>query len=96
MGNPFVAIGHFFKKVFNWVIKNKDLNDFINKFFKSVVVATVQELQSQDLANDVKHGIAFKKIADVAVSNGYVLGQNSIDLLIKLAVAYLKGVIGEQ
>jgi hypothetical protein len=92
--NPFPAIGRFFKRAFNWVIKNKDLQSFIDKFFQSVVIATVQELESSDLANDVKHGIAFKKIAEVALANGYTLGQNSIDLLIKLAVAYLRGIIG--
>jgi hypothetical protein len=44
--NPFPAIGRFFKRAFNWVIKNKDLQSFIDKFFQSVVIATVQELES--------------------------------------------------
>lgn len=94
--NPFPAIGRFFKRAFNWVIHNEDLKGFINQFFKSVVLATVQELESSDLANDVKHGIAFEKIAKVALVNGYVLGKNSIDLLIKLAIANLRGLIGPE
>lgn len=91
----FSAIGNFFKRVFGWVVKNTDLDEFLKREFQGFVLAVIGELAQSNLDNSQKRSAAFDRIKAYSLESGYRLQDHAINLVLELAVAKLKGTIGQ-
>lgn len=58
--------------------------------FKDFAVSVVSELKGQDLSNEEKRAEAFKRIKEKVKESGKDMGDSLINMLIELAVQYLK------
>lgn len=94
MANVFVAIGHFFKKVFGWVIKSDPFKQLVAQLlpFALGVVANLASISS--LSSAEKRQQAFSAIRAEAKSRGLEFADHMLNLIVELAVAKSKGTIG--
>jgi hypothetical protein len=79
------ALGDFFKAVFT-----KAKQEAISAL-KDIAVQTVLSLADTDLSNEEKRKAAFSKIKNYAVTRGIEAKDSTINLLLEMAVASLKG-----
>jgi len=80
------ALGDFFKAVFT-----KAKQEAISAL-KDIAVQTVLSLADTDLSNEEKRKAAFSKIKNYAVTRGIQAGDSTINLIVEMAVASIKGV----
>ncbi|KXB08571.1 hypothetical protein AKJ59_00755 [candidate division MSBL1 archaeon SCGC-AAA385M02] len=95
----FKKIGKFFKKVFNSAIRK------VNKFLKIAIpqilklayaelqefaISVVKNLEYEDLANEEKRQKAFDEIKVRASYKSKEISDSAINLLIELAVQYIR------
>ena len=95
MANVFKAIGNFFKKVFGWVIKNTDVDEFFKEEFNTIVIPVVAQISLLTITSAEKREMAVKQIAQALAQVGKSVAEHVIRLAIELAVAKSKGTIGE-
>ncbi len=58
--------------------------------FKEFAISTVVTLASTDLTNEEKRAQAFKQIKEEAITRGKELGDSVANVLVELAVQYMK------
>ena len=57
---------------------------------KDIAIAAVSKLENTDLSNEEKRNQAFKDIGAEAKAKGIVAGSNLINLIIELALQYIR------
>jgi hypothetical protein len=94
MANVFKAIGGFFKKVFGWVFRNTDVDEFFKKEFYTVVIPIVAQMSLRDITNAEKREFAVREILSALATVGKAVAEHVVRLAVEIAVAQAKGTIG--
>jgi hypothetical protein len=90
-----VKIGHFFKSSLGWIIKSDPFKQLIAELMP-IAIDAVSSLNSLDkLSSSQKRAQVFVIVSGAAKQKGLEFGDHMINLLIELAVAKIKGTLGE-
>ena len=91
----FAGIGKFFKSVFGWVIKSDPFKQLVAQLMPTAISIVSQFASISALSNEAKRAQAIAGLKSAAQSRGLEFADHMLALLVELAVAKLKGTVGE-
>ena len=94
MANILEAIGHFFHKLFGWVIKSDPFKELVAHLLPVAVDEVTKLASVASLSSAEKRQQAIDALGSAAKSQGLVFADHMLGLLVEMAVASIKGTIG--
>lgn len=94
MSNPFEVVGHWFKKLFGWVIKSDPFKELVAHLLPVAIEQVTSLASISSLSSSQKRDAAVSALKSAAQSQGLQFADHMLALLVELAVAKLKGTIG--